>query len=104
MLLRLAEPLRHHLEESPRHLGVRLDERPELPGGQAVAGEIGVGRDRRGAPGLLVDQGYLAEVVAWAEPAPRLAMDVDARGTFGDHEEADATRSLDGDGVAGAEV
>src|SRR3954469_9651401 len=40
LLLRLAEPLGHHLEELPGDLCVRLDQRPELPRGEPVAGEV----------------------------------------------------------------
>ena len=44
-----------------RRSAVALDERPELPGGEAVAGEVGLGDDRR-RPRALVDQRDLAEV------------------------------------------
>src|SRR6478672_7141175 len=104
LLLRLAEPLGHHLEELPGDLSIRLDERPELPRREPVAGEIGLGRDRRGAARLVVDQSDLAEVVAGNELATLLAVHIDAGSTFADHEEADAACAFRSDGVAGLEV
>src|SRR5437764_5170134 len=104
LLLRLAEALGHHLEESPGDLRVRLDKGAELPGGEAVAGQIGVGRDRRGAAGLFVDQGNLAEVIAGCELSSFLPVNLDARCPVGDHEEAHAAGALQGHGVAGIEV
>src|SRR5690242_15389636 len=104
LLLGLAEPLRHHLEQLPRDLGVRLDERPELPRGEAVADDFGLGGHGRRAQRLFVDQRDLAEVVARADLTAGLAVDVDAGRSLADDEEADAARSFRRDRVAGRET
>src|SRR5437868_1721196 len=104
LLLRFAEPLGHHLKELPGDLGVRLDERPELPGGEPVAGEVGIGGNSRGAARLVVDQRDLAEVVAGAELASLLAVDVHARASVADDEEADAACAIRRNDVTGAET
>src|SRR5262249_44739895 len=104
LLLRFAEPLRHHLEEPPSDLRVRLDEGPELPSCHAIAGEIGIRGDRRGAARMLVDERDFSEVVAGPELSALLAVNVDARRPLADHEEADAALALDGHRVARAEA
>src|SRR5215212_9548974 len=76
-----------------------LDERPELPGGQALAAQVGGGDDGRGARAA-VDQGDLAEVLAGTQRADDLAIDADGGIAVLDHEEADPTLPLRGDRVA----
>src|SRR5438046_10008232 len=89
LLLRLAEPLGHHLEELPGDRCVRLDQGPELPRGEPVTGEVGVGDDRRGSPRLIVDQSQFAEVVARAKPASLFSVHIDLRGALASHDAAD---------------
>src|SRR5438093_13640065 len=86
----------------PRDRGVRLDERPELPGGHPVAAELAVRRDG-GRAGALVDQRDLAEVVARAERAALLAALADLGLSGLDHEEPDAAVALARDLLAGRE-
>src|SRR6185437_2893407 len=85
--------LRHRLEQLPGDRAVRLDEGPELPGGQAIAAKLGIGSDRCSARAL-VQQRYFAEVVARAEAAAFLSPDGHGRLTVLDHEEPDASLAL----------
>src|SRR4029453_11903430 len=61
-------------EQRPRGGGVALDERPEVPEREAVALEVGRGLDR-GAALAAVDDGDVAEVVAWPEAGDLVAVD-----------------------------
>ena len=72
----LAEAAGERLQERPGDLRMLLDERPELPGRQPVAEEVGRGDDR-GRADAVVDQRDLAEVVARAERGTVLAADRD---------------------------
>src|SRR5919197_3449962 len=72
------EALGEGLQELPVDARVRLHERAELPGREAVAAQLRLGDDR-GRPGPLGDQGDLAEVVAGAEAADLVAVDLDLR-------------------------
>src|ERR1051326_2066580 len=92
-LLEGAHPFSHTLEQLPGDLGVRLDERLELPRGQPPALEVRVGGDARCARAV-IDEGDLAEVVARAEHDAVLAPAGHLRRAGLDHEEADPALSL----------
>ena len=81
-----AELLRERLEQLPADRRVALDERAEVPEGEAPADQLARGGDR-GRARALVDQGDLAEVVAGPERRARLAADRDRGLTRLDHEE-----------------
>ena len=81
-------------EHRPRDLGVRDDERPELPGGHARAADVAVGDDGRHAVGGHVEHRELAERVAGLERARVLAADADRGGPLDHQEEADAAGAL----------
>src|SRR5581483_10329984 len=89
------------LEQLPRDLGVLLDERPELPGGEAVRRHRRLRGHGRGT-GAVVDQSDLAEVVAGAASPDVGAADAVAHRALADDEEADAALPLRGDHLAGA--
>ena len=71
--LYLAEPLDKALEQSPGHVGVRLQEGPELPLGEHQAPQGGSCHDV-GRTGGSVDHGHLTEVLPGAEPLAVLAV------------------------------
>src|SRR3954454_12028083 len=98
-----AELLGDRLDELPADLAVRDHERTELPEGEAVADEIGRGRDRRRAHAF-VDEGDLAEVVAWAEARACRAAHRDRRVARLDQEERGPVGALLDDGLARGEV
>jgi hypothetical protein len=81
------------LQQLPADRGVLLHERAELPEGEPKADEIGGGGDGRRARAL-VDQGDLAEVVAWLERPPLPAADRDPRLPGVDQEERGGARPL----------
>src|ERR1700730_5301350 len=77
-----------------------LQERLEVPLGDARQRDIGVGLDGR-APTLVVQEGHLAERVAGAK-LPGLALHgADRDGALRDDHEADALAATDDDLVAG---
>src|SRR4029079_17152318 len=93
---------RHRLQELPCDPCVPLDKGPELPGREAVAAELAVGRNGR-ACGPPLDQRDLAEVVAGPKLVALAAADRDGRFAAFDHEEAGARLSLVDDRGAGLE-
>jgi hypothetical protein len=99
----LGGPPGERLEELPGDARVRLDDRPELPRGEPERHDVRLrGHGRRAR--RLGDESDLAEVVAGAQPADLLAVDLDARLAVLDDEEADARLALLGDDVSGAEA
>src|SRR5919106_5715269 len=98
-LVPLIDLPRERLEDLPSDVRVRLHERTELPGREAVALELAVGLDRRGARPL-GDQRDLAEMVAGAERADLLSADLDLGVALANDEEADAALALLRHGLA----
>src|SRR5581483_1121223 len=92
-LLELARPTGHRLEQRPRDLAVALDERFELPTGEAVRDAVARRSHRRG-PDAAVDQGDLAEVVAGAERASIGSLDRHLGRARFEHEEPGTAGSL----------
>src|SRR4051812_20025482 len=90
---------RERLHDLPADRAVLLDERAELPPGEAPADEVGAGGDGR-HPQAVVDQGDLAEVVAGPQHAPVLAADRDVRLAGLDDVEGRPAGALLGDGLA----
>src|SRR5205807_10301625 len=76
-------------------------QRREDPGRHAGQLQVGAGGDRSRARAVARDQGDLAEVVARAERAARLAVDADLGLAVEDDEEADAGLALPDDLLAG---
>src|SRR5208337_954831 len=94
-LARVAQHHRHPLEQLPADHAVLLDERAEVPVGQAVAGEIARRHDRRKARAL-VDQRDLAEIIARLQGRALLAADEDGRfAGFNDEKRRPARALLD---------
>lgn len=78
-------------------------ERPEFPGGQPEALEVGLGSHGRGAETVLREECDLAEPVAWAEFPYLATTDVDGRRALEDDEEPDARLTLVDGATAGTE-
>src|SRR4051794_13473017 len=86
--LLLGQEARHVLEEPPRHVGILLRERPEVPELDRVAAHRCERLNGRRALGF-ADHPELAEVVAGAHRADPFAVDDDGGLALGDHEEGD---------------
>src|SRR6201987_1406715 len=97
--LRIANALRHCLEQCPGHLRMALDDRSKAPDGQLIAANLGVGPDR-GATSGLVYEGHLAERVARAQPSHLVAAHEHRGLAAFDHEEGPAALALLGEQVA----
>src|ERR1700751_6073812 len=97
--LRIANALRHRLEQCPGHLRMALDDRSKAKDGQLIAPNLGVGPNR-GATSGLVDQGHLAERIARAQPSHLVAIHEHNGLAAFDHEECTAALALLGHQVA----
>jgi hypothetical protein len=62
----IAQLLRQGLQQAPSDGSVPFDQRAEFPESEPVADQVG-GGGYRGRTGPAIDQGDLAEVLAWAE-------------------------------------
>src|SRR6476620_4177643 len=99
-LLRLAQAAGQDLRDLDGDLGMLLEQRRELPGGEAerAHGRLGDHR-RRAAAAALVQQRHLAKRSARAERAAALSVRLDASGALRDHKEPDAALALAHDHV-----
>src|SRR6185437_5042897 len=103
IVLRGAQSPGQRLEQVPGDGCVLLHERSELPVGEPVADELGA-RGDRGRTRALVDEGDLAEVVAFGQRRARPAADRDRRFARLDDEEGRAPGTLLGDRLARGEA
>jgi pyruvate dehydrogenase E1 component beta subunit len=90
---RVAQHLRHPLQQLPADHPVCLHERAEIPVGEPVTGELARGGDR-GRARALVEQGDLAEVVAGLQRSAPLAADRHRGLTRLDHKEGGPARAF----------